>query len=915
MSLDERTRLGAYEITGLIGAGGMGEVYRARDTRLGRDVAIKTLPAALAADQARLARFEREAKLLATLNHPHIAAVHSLDEHEGTLYLAMELVEGETLEHKLLKAGALPVEDALRLALQIAEALEAAHGKGVIHRDLKPANIMVNTQGEVKVLDFGLAKAFGNEPTEASPAQSPALSLAMTQQGLILGTAGYMSPEQASGQSTDQRADIWAFGVVLYEMLTGLPLFRGESVPHILADVLKSEPDWTKLPRNLHPRLKLMLERCLTKKPRNRYHSIADARVDLEQALSDPAGATAAPGVSRSRPRWAAVLLMTAAAAAAGAVLAGASVWSLKPEPPLTAVAQRLSIVTPPNRPVVITGWPTRALTLSPDGRQLVFVARDTAAFRNQSRPSPFHLALRTLDTLAVRDLPGTVDARQPFFSPDGAWLGFFTGTGELKKVSLAGGAPITLAENINASEWAFGVWIPDGTIVFGTMDGVAGLRRVSAEGGAVEDVTMLGADRSHTHPAWVPESGAVLFTGYSAEGVRIEAIVLESGERRRVLDNARHPHVLHSGHLLFQRDETVLIARFDARELMLTGSAVPIIDAVQTDRAGNISVAELAVSHNGTFAYLPAVATADTLGFVGRGGVFDPLELPPGDYALPRVSRDGRSLAFIEARGEEAVVWVYDIERGTTSKLGADGKDMGLAWHPNGRSLAVAKLGVAGVEIVLRNLDGTEQVLVPPTPSAMMRNLAWSPDGTRLAYTVQTGSLHDIWIYSTEDAAAAPFLAGVASEYSPSFSPNGRWLAYESDESGRQQVYAQAFPQGRRFQVSIDGGTGPVWGPDGTELFYAGPVGDEFGLLAVTVTPEGEGLRFGRPEVLFTYQILDTTAESRYANSGNVGTGFDVAPDGERFATIRLNASQLGREVVLVQNWFEEVERLAPTD
>ena len=287
MSLAAGTRLGAYEIISLLGAGGMGEVHRARDTKLGRDVAIKTLPAALAADRERLARFEREAQLLAALNHAHIASIYGLGEHEGMLYLAMELVEGETLAAALGR-GALPVEDALRLALQIAEALEAAHGKGVVHRDLKPANIMLTRNAQVKVLDFGLAKAFSGPVGEASPAHSPALSVAMTQQGLVLGTAGYMSPEQASGQATDQRADIWAFGVVLYEMLTGLPLFRGESVPHILADVLKTEPDWSRLPKNLHPRIRQLLERCLTKRPRSRLHSIADARIEIEDVLADP---------------------------------------------------------------------------------------------------------------------------------------------------------------------------------------------------------------------------------------------------------------------------------------------------------------------------------------------------------------------------------------------------------------------------------------------------------------------------------------------------------------------------------------------------------------------------------------------------------------------------------------------------
>jgi serine/threonine protein kinase len=375
MPLTPGTRIGPYEILSTLGAGGMGEVYRAVDTKLGREVAIKTLPSALAQDPDRLARFEREAKLLATLNHAHIGAIYGLDEHAGTQFIAMELIEGQTLEQKL-KDGPLPVEDALRIGLQIAEALEAAHEKGVVHRDLKPANIMVTPNGVVKVLDFGLAKAFSGNPNEASPAHSPALSVAMTQQGLILGTAGYMSPEQASGQATDQRADIWAFGVVLYEMLTGLPLFSGESVPHILADVLRSEPNWNRLPKNLHPRVKLLLERCLAKKPRNRLHSIADARIEIEAILADPHGAAGEGGGaeavrSGSLPQRLAVAVVLLAV---GAVVAGVAAWTLKPEPqrPLRRFSYRL-----PSDQSLLANQPNLVnLAVSPDGRRFAYSAR-----------------------------------------------------------------------------------------------------------------------------------------------------------------------------------------------------------------------------------------------------------------------------------------------------------------------------------------------------------------------------------------------------------------------------------------------------------------------------------------------------------------------------------------------------------
>ncbi|HSG65588.1 MAG TPA: protein kinase, partial [Gammaproteobacteria bacterium] len=442
------TRLGAYEITGVIGAGGMGEVYRARDTKLGREVAIKTLPSALAQDPDRLARFEREAKLLAALNHAHIGAIYGLDEHEGIRFIAMELIEGQTLEEKL-KDGALPVEDALRIALQIAEALEAAHEKGVVHRDLKPANVMLTRDSVVKVLDFGLAKAFAGNPNEASPAHSPALSLAMTKQGLILGTAGYMSPEQASGQATDQRADIWAFGVVLYEMLAGQPLFSGESVPHILADVLRTEPDWSRLPKRLHPRLKLMLERCLAKKPRNRLHAIADARVEIEVILRDPheAISAAATAVESRSPVWRRLLPMAAAVIAA-VVITGLGVRAaMQPAP---QPVNRFDYDLPEGQVLRNTG--RRVIALSPSGRYFAYNAVGG-------------IYLRTMGELEPRLVSGTEPAlTNPSFSPDGQSL-VYSSVQALQRIAISGGAPVVIAAvTVNPTGVS---WEADGTILF----------------------------------------------------------------------------------------------------------------------------------------------------------------------------------------------------------------------------------------------------------------------------------------------------------------------------------------------------------------------------------------------------------------------------------------------------------------
>jgi serine/threonine protein kinase/Tol biopolymer transport system component len=907
MTLAAGTRLGAYEITGELGVGGMGEVYRARDTKLGRDVAIKTLPSAFAKDPDRLARFEREAKLLAAVNHAHIAAIYSLDELEGTQYLAMELVEGQTLEQKL-KAGPLPLDETLHLALQIAEALEAAHEKSVVHRDLKPANIMVTRDGVAKVLDFGLAKAFSGDPNQANPAHSPALSVAMTQQGLILGTAGYMSPEQASGQATDQRADIWAFGVVLYEMLTGIPPFAGESVPHILADVLRTEPDWSRLPRNLHPRLKLSLERCLKKKVRDRYHSIADARADIEDVLRDPEGAM--PAVA-GRPPATRRLLPLAAACLVGAVIAGLAVWTLGRRAPTPAESQRVSLTVPGNRPVDFYNFPGRPFAISPDGTQIVYVAENLDAPVDQRRNQ---LELRSLGALTVRDLPGTTGARQPFFSPDGQWIGFFTETGELKKLSLAGGVPITLAQNINGSSWSFGVWTEDGTIVFGTV--TSGLRRISAEGGEVTDLTTLDAaqhEQYHLYPALVPQRRAVLFTVVHSDNDRhVEAMLPSSGERHVVIENASQPLVLSGGRLVFQRSGTILVAPFDTKSLTVTGVAVPLIDEVQMDAVGT---AQLAVSKGGTLAYLPAANTATELGLVGRDGSFERLDLPPGRYGWPSVSPDGRTVAFLDG---ESRIELHDLERGTTTKLweGRARVDSQVAWRPDGRSLAAASRSEPpGIRLL--TLDGTEQPLVPQPPDVtLFRTGSWSPDGMELAYSAQTGGRADIWILTMgEKPTTAPFIVSAVGKYSPKFSPDGRWLAFEAFESGRYEVYVQRFPKGERLAVSTDGGRGPVWRPDGKELFFQGSAGGVEKLMAVSVTAEGNGLRLGEPAALFDLRAPDATGTiERYQQSNNVGAGYDVLPDGKRFVMARNADSSRRREIVLVQHWFEELDRLVPT-
>jgi Tol biopolymer transport system component len=880
-------RLGPYEIVALLGEGGMGEVYRARDPRLGRDVAIKT------SRQQFNERFGVEARAVAALNHPNICHLYDV----GPDYLVMELVEGANLE------GPLPLAEVLKIGRQIADALEAAHEKGIVHRDLKPANIRITEAGVVKVLDFGLARMGAADTADSAEARTTIASPTIA--GTILGTAAYMAPEQARGKVVDKRADIWAFGVVLYELSTGNRLFQGETVSDILAGVLKEEPDLSAVPVEL----RRLLAKCLTKDPKRRLRDIGDAweLVDTSQS----AAAIAPPQL-----RFAGRVWMVAAAVLALVVAGLGFALYRAARPTAVAATTRTTITVPANRPVTIVGTPTRSLAISPDGAELVYVGSSLEASANRSGGRT-QLHLRSLASLEVRDLPGTADARQPFFSPDGKWVAFFTATGELRKTSLAGGTPITLAGKINGSQWAFGVWTEDNTIVFGSV--TTGLRRMSAEGGAVTDLTTLApGETSHLLPALVPSSRAVLFVlGGLLSGVppRIEAVLPDSGKRRVVLENADDPLVLSSGHLLFLRGENILMAPFDVTRLTVTGPAAPFIDKVR--RNSSFSLPEMAVSLNGTLAYLPAADTLGALGLVGRDGAFQPLGPPPGDYDHPRASPDGRSVAYVVTEGQKAAVDVYDVLRGTTTKLTQDSDDDGIAWRPGSLSLGIHSQRKGASGIFLRNPDGSDRLLVPDPSPPGLRNFSWTPDGKQLAYTVQTGSLHDIWILTTgapgEKPTMQPFLNSAASEHSPVFSPDGRWLAYVSDESGQPEVYLHGYPQGERFAISTGGGNGPAWRRDGKELYFQGAVEGVPKMMAVAVTPDGASLRLAKPVPLFDLRVTGPTgAIERYAVSSNSGRRYDVLPDG-RFVMVR-RADPTGiREIVVVQNWFEELKHIVP--
>ncbi|HEY7671783.1 MAG TPA: protein kinase [Gammaproteobacteria bacterium] len=912
MALAAGTRLGIYEITGSLGAGGMGEVYRARDTKLGREAAIKTLPATLAGDKDRLARFEREAKLLAALNHAHIGAIYGLDEHEGTLYIAMELVEGETLEAKL-KAGALPVEDALQLALQIAGALEAAHEKGVVHRDLKPANIMVLPNAQVKVLDFGLAKAFSGNPNEASPAHSPALSMAMTQQGLILGTAGYMSPEQASGQATDQRADVWAFGVVLYEMLTGLPLFRGESVPHILADVLRAPPDWTRLPKKLHPRVRQALERCLEKKPRNRYSGIADARVDIEAALADPTGGAVAALVSGKRAPAGGWLVFVGLAGATVATVAAVVVFALMPKPEPGPVV-RFPFVLPEGQ--AFTRPEVSMIAISPDGTRLAYAASG-------------QIYLRSLSETESRPLSGAsaggAGVAMPVFSPDGQWLAYVEvvngTTSILKRVPISGGTPITLFEGgfpLSPS------WPTPDTIVFAHQRGIL---RIPANGGAPEMLAARADGEVLGTPKILPGGDAVLFTRAAGEfggavftdDTQIVVQTIGAEERAVIWDGGAAPTYLPTGHLIYAQGNTLFGIAFDADRRAVSGGPVPLVEGVRRSSNAFTDAAQYAVSASGTLVVIPGVGAAQleatVLALVDRNGNVTPLDVPPARYQSPRVSPDGKRLAVevIDASGE-GHIWIYDLAGDSAiRRLTQTGNNTRPIWTPDGTNVTFGSERDGGWGIYEQSADGSRlaERLTMAEEGRRQFPDSWSPDGQTLAYTdADLGNAEwDLWIFSRASGNTELFAGGDANQFSAVFSPDGRWLAY-TNSAGSFGIQVQPFPAtGVVQQILQSGEAAPVWTAAGNELFFrrAANTGEPMQIMGLEIATAG-GITFRNPRTL---PIQGAVMTLGYRD-------FDITPDGERFVMIypaeaATRAAPQPARIDVVLNWQQEVVARVP--
>ena len=913
MPLTPGTRIGAYEVTGSLGAGGMGEVYRARDTRLNREVALKVLPEAFTADPDRLARFEREARVLASLNHPNIGGIHGLEESGDTRALVLELVEGPTLADRITQ-GPIPRSDAVSIATQIAEALEAAHEQGVIHRDLKPANIKVRPDGTVKVLDFGLAKAFEPEvAADPNLSLSPTVSLtaAATQMGMVIGTAAYMSPEQAKGQVVDKRADVWSFGVVLFEMLTGERPFKADDVSLTLARVLDREPDWVELDADLPPSLRVFLERCLAKDPKERVRDIGDVRLALAGAFDTTVAAPPESLGGQQPPAWQrpAALLLAGVALAA---LTGAAVWQLKPQS-MQRSPVRFSI-PPPTPGVVQLSNTLRDVAITPDGRRIVYSA---------GGGNPLQLYVRVLEELVAVPLAGLDDrVYGPAVSGDGAWISYFDRNDDtLNKVSILGGPSLRLCSMNGTQEGAS--W-GDDIIIFGTRT-PGGLWRVSADGGEPEELTTPDADRGEVNHAWphmLPGGRAVLFTimpegGLS--GAQIAVLDLETGDQTVLVPGGSDARYVHSGHIVYGTGGTLRAVGFDLDRLAVTTSPIPVLDGVNTKQRGG--AANFDVSRDGTLVYVPVgggtAGGESTLVWVNRDGSEEPLGVPADHYFRPRVSPDGAMVA-VEIRDPisgTSAVWTVDVTRATRSILTREaGAASRPTWNREGTHLVFRFEGAgAGAGLFRTPADGTgeaELLLEEERSYTQLESDDWSSDGSELLVTYAAPGLdRDVGVLLLgDDGALRPLVSSDAAEGLAALSPDGGWIAYSSDETGRRDVYIARFPDLRdRTPISTDGGRDVRWSADGRELFYRSP--DGLRMMAVPVSTEPT-LELGTPSVLF-----DSAA---YHIGG--GRHHDLAPDG-RFLMIKpalaatASSAAPPEQVVVVQDWHSELERLVPLD
>jgi hypothetical protein len=899
MALSSGTRLGPYQILTRLGTGSMGEVYRARDTRLGRDVAVKVLLPHVAGDADRLARFTREAQVLASLNHPNIAHVHGLEDTNDTRALVMELVEGPTLADRIA-AEAIPVAEALSIARQIAEALEAAHQNGIIHRDLKPANIKVRPDGTVKVLDFGLAKTLEAASSRQSTATaSPTISLHETQPGMVLGTAAYMAPEQARGRPVDARADIWAFGCVLYEAVTGVRAFKGDDVTDTMVAVLSTEPDWRVLPAPAS-RLRPLLARCLKKDMRQRLQAIGDARIHVEELIAGT-GETFAVAAEPTAPAPSRMAVPAIAGLLCGTLIAGSAAWFAMRNPVRPAVlAPRLEVVPPAALPLALQGA-DRDIAISPDGHVIVYRA-DAGLGK---------LAVRPIDRLDAQPMAGVSNAREPFFSADSQWIGFFDGTG-LKKAPIAGGPAVTLSQHYVVPRGAS--WGDDNSIVFATTDTSTGLMLVPAGGGETSVLTkpdVAKGERNHCRPSFLPGSRGVLFTILpvnSAEPARVAVLDLETRRYRVIIRDGTQAAYVSTGHVLYAAAGRLHAVRFDLGRLEIVGESVPVADDVSTGSAG---AANYAVSASGTVVYVPASSTRRPrqIVWVDRKGQETAIHVPPRLYAEPRLSPDGTRVA-LAIHDQEHDVWILDLAREILSRLTFDPAiDEHPVWTADGRRVVFASKRGGPFNLFVAPADGTGVVERLTTSDEIQSPSFVAPDGSGIVGSVVApGTNGDVvWFpfHATSGDRKMPIalVRTGAIEFNPAISPNGRYLAYQSNESGRESIYVRPFPRvdDGRWEASVTGGTRPVWARNGRELFYVDLANR---LIAVPVQTSGPRLVAGRPVTLF---------ETASAASLTATPDYDVAPNGERFLMIKesVDRNTTPPRIIVVEHWSDVLNAL----
>jgi Tol biopolymer transport system component len=907
MALAPGTKLGPYEILAPLGAGGMGEVYRARDAKLSRDVALKIISPEFAHDEQRMARFQREAQVLASLNHTHIASIYGFEESGNIHALVMELVEGPTLAERIMQ-GPIPLEEALPIAKQIAEALESAHERGIIHRDLKPANIKLTHDGKVKVLDFGLAKAMMDGSSSQDISNSPTLTMASTKEGVILGTAAYMSPEQAKGKAVDRRSDIWSFGAVLFEMLSGQQTFGGETVSDTLAGIIKDTPDWSVLPSSTPKRVRDLLQRCLQKDPRQRLQAIGDARIAIDEILSGSGEDAddgrirlgAAPAAAQTWRRfvpWAlAVVLAVVLLFTLFALRQASQPSKLKPV--------ELSLWIPADQQLDTFDGP--AVAISPDGSRIAYVIRNRGSNLGK-------LYVREMDNKAAVLLDGAAEDSVPFFSPDSQWIGVF-GDGKLKKVSVHGGASIVVAD---VAAYRGGTWSEDGTIVF-PMQFTSPLYRVPAAGGTPEAFTHLDSSRSettHRWPQFLPGGKAVLFTASADnnffEHASVQAASLDKGVAKVLVENAYFGRYLAGGYLAYVSQGTVFVAPFDAKELKITGTAIPVLQGVDADLSSG--AAQISISKGGTAVYLSGGTLNKNVNvaLLDRKGNASPLVDDRPDAASPSISPDGKRIAFQSTNG----IWVRDISRGTTSPLapGTSGATYPV-WSPDGEWLTYSHARTtskgSGQAIYRKRSDGTgEEETLTPEDFLNAYPSSWSPDGKTLAFY----QLSDkdgccvIWTLTIDEKGKPGeprrFLdqASNGKVRAPQFSPDGRWLSYNSRESGVPQIYVVPFSgSGGKWQISTDGGRESRWSKTGHELFYVALTGNS--LVAVPYSVDKNSFQPGKPEILFSDSF-----EMRVPF-----TSYDVMPDGQHFVMFQFAGGRTTPSSLptVVLNWLDEVRR-----